>query len=63
MFANTFLLEKRRWTALIIVVLLLGKGEEFDTYDAGAVLILTHHNRNRAPEPNVNKIIGDSIYG
>ena len=52
MFSNTFLLEKRRWTALIIVVLLLGKGEEFDTYDAGAVLILTHRNRNRAPEPN-----------
>jgi hypothetical protein len=52
MFSNTFLLEKRRWTALMIVVLLLGKGEEFDAYDADAVLILIHRNRYRAPEPD-----------
>ena len=53
MFSNTVLLEKRRWTALMIVVLLLGKGEEFDAYDADAVLKLTHRDRNRAPEPDV----------
>ncbi len=52
MFSNTFLLDKRRWTALMIVVLLLGKGEEFDEYDADAVLILAHRNRYRALEPN-----------
>jgi hypothetical protein len=52
MFSNTFLLEERRWTALMIVVLLLGKGEEFDEYDADAVLIIAHRNRNRAPELN-----------
>ena len=52
MFSNTFLLEKRRWTTLMIVVLLLGKGEEIDPYDANAVLILTHWDHNRAPEPD-----------
>ena len=48
MFSNTVLLEKRRWTTLMIVVLLLGKGEEIDPYDADVVLILTHRDRNRA---------------
>lgn len=49
MFSNIFLLEERPWTALMIVVLLLGKGEEFDTYDADAELKPTHRDRNRAP--------------
>ena len=52
MLSNTLLLEKRLWTAVMIVVLLLGKGEEIDPYDANAVLILTHRDHNRAPEPD-----------
>ena len=52
MFSNTLLLEKRRWTAVMIVVLLLGMGEEIDPYDANAVIMLTHRDRNRAPEPD-----------